>query len=331
MKRLEVLFLMDPLERINVHKDTTYVIMREAENREHNIYHMLPADLYLDAGRLMGRISKVTFDVAEGDESKGGKGAQKWFCLGEPEEVDLSTMDVLFLREDPPFDMDYLYTTYLTGFIEREVFIMNSPRGIREANEKLYALNFPSIIPEYMVSCDPERLKGFMKSVGGTMVVKPLDCCGGSGVFVVHSDDRNRNAVIEMVTAHGTKQIMAQRYIPEIREGDKRLIVLNGEAIGAVLRVPSADEHRANIHVGADCLKSEITERDREIVRTVAERFAADGIYFAGLDIIGGLVSEINVTSPTGVQEINSLDNVRLEEKVIDFIEQRAPQYFSLR
>jgi glutathione synthase len=326
MKRLEVLFLMDPLERIDVHKDTTYVIMREAENREHNIYHMLPGDLYLDAGRVMGRISKVTFNAG-----KDGNDNEKWFCLGEPEDVDLSTMDVMFLREDPPFDMDYLYSTYLTGFIEREVFIVNSPRGIREANEKLYALNFPSIIPEYMVSSDLKRLKGFMVSVGGTMVVKPLDCCGGSGVFVVHSEDRNMNAVIETVTAHGTKQILAQRYIPEIREGDKRLIVLNGEAIGAVLRVPSADEHRANIHVGATCLKVEVTERDREIVRTVAERFAADGIYFAGLDIIGGLVSEINVTSPTGVQEINSLDNVRLEEKVIDFIEQRAPQFSTFR
>ncbi len=325
MKRLEVVFLMDPLERIDIHKDTTYVMMREAALRQHNIYHMLPGDLYLDAGRVMGRISKVSFRDACQREG------EKWFCMAEPEDVDLATMDVLFMREDPPFDMEYLYSTYLTGFIEREVLVVNSPRGIREANEKLYALNFPDVIPEYMVTSDSGRLKGFMKSVGGIMVVKPLDCCGGSGIFVVHDDDRNMNAVIETVTAHGTKQILAQRYIPEIRDGDKRLIVLHGEAIGAVLRVPSADEHRANIHVGAECVKTEVTARDHKIVSLLADRFAQDGIYFAGLDIIGGYVSEINVTSPTGVQEINSLDGVRLEEKVIDFIEERAPQYFSLR
>ncbi len=332
MKRLEVVFLMDPLERIDIHKDTTYVMMREAESRLHSIYHMLPGDLYLDAGRVMGRVSKVSFnDIGGSGKDKKGTNSEQWFCVEEPEDVDLSTMDVLFLREDPPFDMEYLYSTYLTGFIESEVFIVNSPRGIREANEKLYALNFPDVIPEYMVSSDLLRLKGFMRSVGGIMVVKPLDCCGGSGVFVVHNDDRNMNAVIETVTAFGTKQILAQRYIPEIREGDKRLIVLNGEAIGGVLRVPAADEHRANIHVGAQCVQVDVTDRDRYIVNQLAGRFEKDGIYFAGLDIIGGLVSEINVTSPTGLQEINSLDNVRLEEKVIDFVEERAPQYFSLR
>jgi glutathione synthase len=204
-------------------------------------------------------------------------------------------------------------------------------RGIREANEKLYALNFPDIIPEYMVTGDIGRLKGFLKSVGGKMVVKPLNSCGGSGVFVVFADDMNMNATLETVTAHGTTQILAQRYISQIRDGDKRLIILNGEPIGAVNRVPSPDEHRANIHVGARCVKAPVTERDRQIAELVSPRFARDGIYLAGLDVIGGLVTEINVTSPTGFQEINRLDKVRLEERVVDFVEERAVQYFSFR
>jgi glutathione synthase len=320
MNRLKIAFLMDPLERVDIHRDTTYVIMREAERRGHGVFHLLPQDLYLDRGLALGRLRSVRFEDGE-----------QWLSLGEATDVDLRGMDVIFMREDPPFDMDYLYSTYLLGCIEKEVFIMNSPRGIREANEKLYALNFPEIIPEYIVTNDAGRLKAFMESVGGRMVVKPLGSCGGSGVFAVFKDDMNKNAIIEMVTGHGAKHILAQRYIPEIRDGDKRLIVLDGEPVGAVLRVPAPDEHRANIHVGARCEKAVVTERDRHICEVVSERFATDGIYFAGLDIIGGLVTEINVTSPTGIQEINRLDNTRLEESVLDFAELRAAQYLSFR
>ena len=158
------------------------------------------------------------------------------------------------------------------------------------------------------------------------MVVKPLNSCGGSGVFAIFSDDKNMNAILEMVTNHEERQIIAQRYIPEIREGDKRLILLNGEPIGAVNRVPSEGEHRGNIHVGAVCLQTSITERDRYISNVVSERLKKDGLYFVGLDVIGGLVTEINVTSPTGVQEINSLNNVKLEEEIVDFVEGRAGQ-----
>ncbi len=320
MSRLEMAFLMNPLEGVDIHKDTTYVMMQEAKRRGHGVFHLLPHDLHLDRGLVLGSLRSVRFEDGE-----------QWFSLGDSTDVDLRGMDVIFMREDPPFDMDYLYSTYLLGCIEKEVFIMNSPRGIREATEKLYALNFPEIIPEYIVTNDAGRLKAFMESVGGRMVVKPLDSCGGSGVFAVFEGDRNMNAIIEMVTENGVKQIIAQRYIPEIREGDKRLIVLDGEPIGAVNRVPGPDEHRANIHVGARCEKAVVTERDRHICEVVSDRFASDGIYFAGLDIIGGLVTEINVTSPTGIQEINRLDNARLEESVLDFVERRAVQYLSLR
>ena len=321
MTKLKMAFLMDPLERIDIHKDTTYVIMREAQRRGHVLYHLLPHNLYVENGRVMGRVLSVSF--LEGSHHELAHG-EKWYCFGEEESVELKSMDVIFMREDPPFDMDYLYSTYLMGLIERDVFIMNSPSGIREANEKLYALNFPEVVPEYVVTNEIGRLKKFLKSVDGKMVVKPLNSCGGSGVFAIFSGDKNMNAILEMVTNHEERQIIAQRYIPEIREGDKRLILLDGEPIGAVNRVPSEDEHRGNIHVGASCSRAPITERDRYISEVVSERLQRDGLYFVGLDIIGGLVTEINVTSPTGVQEINSLDNVRLEEKIVDFIEEKA-------
>jgi glutathione synthase len=320
MNRFEFAFLMDPLDGIDIEKDTTYVMMREADRRGHALLHFTWRDLYIDNGRVMGRVRSLHLN----DSSE-------LFSYGEAEDRELKGVSAIFIRTDPPFDMEYLYVTYLLGLIEKEVFIMNSPRGIREANEKLYSLNFPEIVPENIVTNEPGRLKAFLKEVGGAMVVKPLDACGGLGVFALFKDDKNTNAILEMVTANASRHILAQRYIPEIREGDKRLIVLDGEPVGAVNRVPGADEHRANIHVGALCEKAVVTERDRHICSVVSARFAADGIHFAGLDIIGGLVTEINVTSPTGIQEINTLDNLRLEEAVIDFVESRVAQCLSFR
>lgn len=313
MKKLKVAFLMDPLEGVKIHKDTTYVFMSEAHRRGHSLYHFLPHDLFAEHGRIMGRVRKVEMEEGE-----------RWYCLGAAETVDLKEMDAIVMREDPPFDMDYLYSTYLLGLIEREVFIMNSPRGIREANEKLYALNFPEVIPECIVTNEIERLKAFLKEVGGRMVVKPLDSCSGRGVFALFDGDKNMSAILEMATHYEGRQIIAQRYLPEIKEGDKRLILLDGEPIGAVSRVPREGEHRGNIHVGARCEKAPVTERDRHIAEVVSDRLKQDGLYFVGIDVIGGLVTEINVTSPTGIQEINRLDGVNLEEQVIDFIEERA-------
>jgi glutathione synthase len=165
-----------------------------------------------------------------------------------------------------------------------------------------------------------------MDDQGGEMIIKPLDACGGAGVFHLHASDRNVNALLEMSTSNGRRPIMAQRYLPEIRQGDKRLILLDGRPLGATLRVPRADEHRGNIHVGGTCVKAPVTDRDREIVTALAPRLRADGLYFVGLDIIGDYLTEVNVTSPTGVQEINQLDGVCLERPVIDFAEARAPR-----
>ncbi|MGH7766163.1 MAG: glutathione synthase, partial [Candidatus Binatia bacterium] len=180
------------------------------------------------------------------------------------------------------------------------------------------------LIPPTLVASSMERLKQFMKDQGGDMIIKPLDGCGGSGIFYLNRKDRNTNALLEAATNNGTIPIMAQRYIPEVRKGDKRIIVLNGEPLGALLRIPREDETRSNLHVGGEAVKASLDSRDLEICRVMAPSLKQLGLYFVGLDVIGGYLTEVNVTSPTGVQEINALDKVRLEKKIIDFVEKRA-------
>jgi glutathione synthase len=207
---------------------------------------------------------------------------------------------------------------------QSKCFVMNSPNGLREANEKLYALRFPEQIPQTLVTSDMARLRSFMTELGGEMIIKPLDASGGSGVFYLNEQDRNTNSILEVASDNGRRLVMAQRYLPEIRQGDKRIIVLNGEPLGAVLRVPLESETRGNIHVGGQCMKTEVTERDREICAALAPLLRADGLYFVGLDVIGSFLTEVNVTSPTGIQEINALNRVRLESDVVDFVEQQV-------
>jgi glutathione synthase len=231
------------------------------------------------------------------------------------------------MRKDPPADAAYLYATMLLSLAdERQTFVLNNPAGLREANEKLYSLNFPDAIPPTLVTYEIPRLKSFLEEQGGEMIVKPLDGHGGEGVFLATSKDRNLGAILETVTQFETRLIMAQRYLPEARKGDKRLIVLDGEPLGCTLRVPRDDEHRGNIHVGGNCVKAPISARDREICRMLKPRLERDGLYFVGLDIIGDYLTEVNVTSPTGVQEIDRLDGANLEGKVIDFVESRVAE-----
>ena len=218
-----------------------------------------------------------------------------------------------------------IYATMLLSLADsRRTFVLNHPAGLREANEKLYSLNFPDAIPPTLVTYEIPRLKAFLDEQGGEMIVKPLDGHGGEGVFLVTTRDRNLGAILETVTQYESRPIMAQRYLPEARNGDKRLIVLDGEPLGCTLRVPREDEHRGNIHVGGTCVKAPVTARDREICRMLKPRLKRDGLYFVGLDIIGDYLTEVNVTSPTGVQEIDRLDGVKLEGKVIDFVESRV-------
>ena len=311
---LKIGVVMDPIETIDIDKDTTFVLMLEAQRRGHEIHYMQIDDLFIRGGTPYGRHRRV--QVAR---------AKPHYEFGETGTDSLDEFDIILMRKDPPFDMKFFFATHLLSLVdERRCFVMNNPRGLREANEKLYALRFPEQIPQTLVSSDIRRLKEFMAELGGEMIIKPLEGAGGSGVYYLNQQDRNTNAILEAATNNGQKLVMAQRYLPEIRQGDKRIIVLNGEPLGAVLRVPLEEENRGNIHVGGQCLKTELTNRDVEICVALSPLLTADGLYFVGLDVIGSFLTEVNVTSPTGVQEINALNGVQLERQVLDFIETRA-------
>jgi glutathione synthase len=308
-------FVMDPLESVLPDKDTTFVFMLEALARGHQVFFLGLKNLYTQGHQAFGfaRRCEVSRSVPH------------YRLLDDGSVYPLEAFDAIFMRKDPPADDAYLFATMILSLADpRHTFVMNSPSGLREANEKLYALNFPGAIPPTLVTYEIARLKQFMKDQGGEMVVKPLDGHGGESVFLARSDDRNLNPILEAVTRFESRPIMAQRYIPEIRDGDKRVILLDGEPLGGTLRVPRDDEHRGNIHVGGNCVKVDLTPRDLEICRMLGPRLRRDGLYFVGLDIIGNYLTEVNVTSPTGVQEIDRLNAVNLEAKVIDFVEARV-------
>ena len=313
---LRFLYVMDPMERVLVDKDTTFAFQLEGARRGHAQFHCLAADLFAARSVPSARVRPLR--VSQGAPH---------FALGEPGEHVLTDFDVVFMRKDPPFDMTYVFATQLLALVDaRRTLVMNEPRGLLTANEKLYALNFPDVIPPSLISQDPARLKAFMAELDGELIVKPLDGAGGTDVFHLREGDRNVNAILEAVTRDGTRQVMGQQYLPAVRDGDKRIIVLDGRPLGGVWRIPQEDETRGNIHVGGLVAPAELTDRDREICAQLAPRLAADGLYFVGLDVIGGYVTEINVTSPTGVQEIDRFDGVTLSADVIDFVERHAPQ-----
>lgn len=314
-------FVMDPVERIRPDKDTTFVFMLESARRGHEVFCFLAEDLFIEDHAAHGRGRRIEV------RRPSGASAEPHFRFFEERITELTWFDALFMRKDPPFDLAYYVATQILGLVDPgRTFVINDPRGLREASEKLYALRFPGISPPSLVSADPLRIKDFMERMGGEAVLKPLDACGGAGVFHLGRGDRNVNAILEGATDNGRRPVMAQRYLADVRNGDKRILLVDGEPVGALLRVPPPDDHRSNLHVGGQGKRTEITARDREICAVLAPHLRADGLYFVGLDVIGGWLTEVNVTSPTGIQEVNVLDGVQLESRVIDFVEQRARQ-----
>jgi len=310
---LKIAFVMDPVESINIDKDTSFVLMLEHQKRGHEIHYLKLGDLFVRNGRAWGNSTRITMKREYGN----------YYKLENTETIPLDSFDAVWMRKDPPFNQDFIYSTYILSLIGGNTKVINNPTGIRESNEKLYTLYFPELIPESLVTKDINELNKFLIDVGGEIVVKPLDGHGGEGVFYVKSGDRNENVVLETITKFGTEYVLAQKFIEKVTEGDKRIILLNGEPLGAVLRVPKpGGEFRCNFHSGGSPAQSALTERDLHICETLAPRIREDGLYFVGLDVIGGYVTEINTTSPTGVQEINNLDGTKIEEQVIDFIEE---------
>jgi glutathione synthase len=306
-------FVMDPITSIDIRGDTTFVLMLEAQRRGHRLLYVEQPDLGVDARGPVARVRPVTLRREQGRHAE----------LGEPQSVALDqAADVVFQRKDPPVDADYVTATQILSLCRRAL-VLNRPEGILAANEKLYALHFADLMPPTCVTRSMSELRAFLDAQGGEMIVKPLDGRGGEGIFHVSSRDRNLISILEQSTRFGTRPVMGQQYLPSVREGDKRILLVDGEPIGAVLRVPAAHEHRANLHVGGRAAKAALDESDRAIVERVAPWLRRDGLFFVGLDVIGGRLTEVNVTSPTGVQEINAIEGRQLEADVIDAVERR--------
>ncbi len=310
------LFVIDPIERLDPEKDTTIAFLREAQRRGHDIHVCLIETLGIGPG---GRPWADASSVRTVEPADGGA----WYETGDERQAFLDVYDVVWMRKDPPFDMAFFYATHLLSMVDRNTLVVNEPLSLRDANEKLFALRFPEVCPEARVSRRIPELLAFQEEMDGEMIVKPLDGAGGEGIFHLRPGDRNTSAILEAATAHESRYIMAQRYLPEIRHGDKRVILVEGEALGAVLRVPADGESRANFHVGGRAAAIEVDDRDREIAAAVGPELVRLGIVFAGIDVIGGWLTEVNVTSPTGLREIADLGGPRLEVDVLDAVEAR--------
>jgi len=285
------LIVMDPPARINPRSDTTFVIMEEAQARGHELLHCEPAQLALEGTRAVATVRPARVERAAGAPVE----------LGQPRTVALADCDAVLMRKDPPYDLDYHLATLLLERARGQSFLMNDPRGLREANEKLYACNFPQLMPRTLVAADKQRIRSFVQQVGGR------------GVFHLRAGDRNVPSILETLTDDGRRWVMGQKYLPAARAGDKRILLLDGAPIGAVLRVPREDEVRGNLHVGGRPERTTLDTRDREICAAMSARLRADGLWFVGIDVIGGFLTEVNVTSPTGVQEVNALEGMRLQ------------------
>lgn len=310
---MRIVFIMDPVSTVQVDADTSFAIMLEAERRGHRVDHCLLTDVRLDEGRVVATVRRASMQ----------RDPALPIRLGEAEVVDLADVDCVFVRKDPPFDANYLWLTLILEHLRGRTLVLNDPQGLRNANEKLYACRFGSVTPRTLVANDKASIFAFVEAVGGLAVIKPIDGHGGEGIFQLRRDDKNANVIVETVTQGGTRAAMVQQYIPEVVEGDKRILLLEGEPIGAILRVPRADEARSNIHVGGTVVHAEITPADRRIIDAVRDSLVADGLIFVGLDVIGGLLTEVNVTSPTGIQQMSRLTGQVVEARVVEWIERK--------
>lgn len=308
---MQFVFLMDPIHTINQDKDSTFALMLEAQRRGHTLLYGHPGELWVEHDRPRGPLYPT----------KVRRGSPHFECSGV-ERVYLDEADAVFMRKDPPFDMSYIFSTYLLDLLVGKTLVINDPIGIKRANEKLYPLNFPQLHPRTLISRDIPTLRAFLDEQGGQMIVKPWDGNGGRGVLFCQKQDRNLSSLLEIATADGRNYVIAQQYVPEVRLGDKRIILVNGEPKGAILRVPSETEHRGNIHVGARVERTKLTERDLEICATIGPSLRRDGLLFVGIDVLGSYLTEINVTSPTGIQELNAFEGTCVEGDILDHVEQ---------
>jgi len=314
MTTLKIGFIIDPIETIRPDDDSTYLFMLEAQKRGHELFYMTVPDLFLDGNQPGTRGCPI--ELFRGEE---------YYRLGEKRVLNLNDLDLLFMRKDPPFNLEYYTATLILERVVPSTFVINDPRGLRNNNEKASTLRFPELTPETLITHRIDDLQRFLDEVGGEMIVKSLFRSYGREVLYVNRAGMNCNTLLEMATQDETRFVMAQRYLYEAAEGDKRIILLNGEPIGAVLWLPPEKYgDKPPIRTPWRGVKTELTEREALVCGTIAPHLKKNGLYFAGIDMIGGYLTEINITSPTCLHEINRLNHVRLEEKVIDFAEEKS-------
>jgi len=310
---LAIAIQMDPIDTINIDADSTFALALEAQRRGHALFHYLPQALTLRDGRLYARGRPLEVFRRHGNHHR----------FGDFEELDLAGLDVVLMRQDPPFDMAYITATHLLELLPDDgPLVVNDPASVRNAPEKLFVLRFKELMPPTLLSLDRDEIRAFWEE-HGEVILKPLFGNGGAGVIHLRPGDDNLNSLLEMYEAVYREPVMVQRYLPEVRGGDKRIILIEGEALGAVNRVPAAGEARANMHVGGRAAKTELTPRERDICAAIGPTLREQGLVFVGIDVIGDYMTEINVTSPTGIQEIARLDGVDLAVNIWDAIEAR--------
>lgn len=310
---LRVAIQMDHVSTIDINGDSTFVMALEAQRRGHQLFHYEPNKLSLSNGRVIAR--------GESLEVRREKGNH--FTLGDLQTIDLADdADVVLLRQDPPFDMAYITTTHLLEQVHPQTLVVNDPREVRNAPEKLFVTHFAEFMPPTLITADRQQILEF-RDQHKDIIIKPLFGNGGAGVFHIAPGDENLNALLEMFTQLFREPIIAQAYLKDVRQGDKRIILIDGEIAGATNRVPKAGEARSNMHVGGQAVKSELTDRERDICAALGPELKKRGLIFVGIDVIGGYMTEINVTSPTGLQEINRFDGVCLESDIWDAIESK--------
>ena len=308
MTQPRIFFIMDPLHSLNIHKDSTLSMMMAAQDLVDECYYVEPSAIFIDETLAKATVQAVTIDLTQND----------WYQLKEAEVVTFTKNDIILQRKDPPFDMHYIYVTYLLEIAEKQgALVCNSPRSLRDCNEKLYTAWFPELCPPTLITSQYKHLKDFIAKHHDT-IIKPLDGMGGSAIFRIQENDPNLNVIMETLTEHQKTTVMIQRYIPEIKQGDKRILLINGEPVPySMNRIPAAGETRANLAVGGTAVVESLSPREYEICEAVAPELKKRGLYFVGLDVIGGYLPEINVTSPTGIRQIDEAKGIPVGRDLI--------------
>jgi glutathione synthase len=310
---LTVAIQMDPIDRVDIDADSTFALALEAQQRGHILWHYLPQELIFSAGQVFARARPLTVQRVRGDH----------FRLGDEAMLDLGDVNMVLMRQDPPFDMAYITATHILQHIHPRTYVVNDPVEVRNAPEKLFVTHFPELMPPTLITSDRAAIRTFREE-HEDIILKPLFGNGGAGVFHVDPDDDNLNALLEMFTRFYREPIVVQRYLPEIREGDKRIILIDGEALGAINRVPAPNDIRSNMVRGGAAKPTDLTPREREICETIGPHLKRMGQIFVGIDVIDGNLTEINVTSPTGIRAIKRLGGPDLAVAIWDVIEAKV-------